>query len=146
MKAKELIKEISALRENIDTYLSYVQNTISENIKIDNEVPIQIRSFMNKFYTLSDKLDDYIGTFDVGNQIIELSELHLKENIFWSNPNGKLPLKNIVSAIINGRNISDLQALQFKFGKEIISQIFDRHYKGKHRYSTLIKGIIYGSD
>ena len=140
-----LIEEIANLRENVDMYLSYIQSTVSEKIEIGHEMPAQIRVFSAQFHTLASRLDDYAGTSDPGNQIIELSELRIRENIFWSNPNGQLPLKNIVCAIINGRNISDLQSLQFKFGKEIIQQIFDRHYKGKHRYDTLIKGIIYGS-
>lgn len=59
-----------------------------------------------------------------GNKVVSLESLRIRENVFWSNPKGSLPLKNIVAAVVGGRNISDLLSLKKKFGDKVICNIY----------------------
>jgi soluble cytochrome b562 len=144
MNNKDLIEEISNLRNSVDIHLSHIQNTVAENNPIGNEIPAQIRAFRNQFDLLAQQLDEYSGTFDHGNIIVAVNTLGLENNVFWSNRNGELPLKTVLACVVDGRFKSDLMTLQIKFGDEIIREVFDRHYQGELKHDHLIKHIIYG--
>lgn len=56
--------------------------------------------------------------------LIELSSLKIRENVFWSNPGGKLPLKNIVAAVAAGKNLSDFLHLKKKYGHKKVIEAY----------------------
>lgn len=48
----------------------------------------------------------------------------LSSNLFWSNPNGNIPVDNVISAIINKEAISDLDFVRFNFGDDKVIEVF----------------------
>lgn len=65
------------------------------------------------------------------DKLISIKSLKLKENVFWSNPNGELPLKNILAAVVVGRNVSDLVALKKRFGSRKIRKVYSQISENK---------------
>jgi len=54
----------------------------------------------------------------------KLLKSKLSSNLFWSNPNGNIPIENIIAAIINKEAISDLDFVRFNFGDDKVIEVF----------------------
>ena len=54
----------------------------------------------------------------------KLLKSKLSSNLFWSNPNGAIPVDNVISAIINKEAISDLDFVRFNFGDDRVIEVF----------------------
>ena len=54
----------------------------------------------------------------------KLLKAKLSSNLFWSNPNGSIPVDNVISAIINKEAISDLDFVRFNFGDDRVIEVF----------------------
>lgn len=54
----------------------------------------------------------------------KLLKAKLSSNLFWSNPNGNIPVDNVISAIINKEAISDLDFVRFNFGDDKVIEVF----------------------
>ena len=52
----------------------------------------------------------------------------LSSNLFWSNPNGDIPINNVISAIINKEAISDLDFVRFNFGDDRVIEVFLQNF------------------
>lgn len=52
----------------------------------------------------------------------------LSSNLFWSNPNGSIPVDNVISAIINKEAISDLDFARFNFGDDKVIEVFLQNF------------------
>jgi hypothetical protein len=52
----------------------------------------------------------------------------LSSNLFWSNPNGSVPVDNVISAIINKEAISDLDFVRFNFGDDRVIEVFLQNF------------------
>lgn len=71
---------------------------------------------------------------DTGDKVVFLASLKIRENVFWSNPKGSLPLKNVVAAVVVGRNISDLISLKKTFGDKAVRKIYMEMSDGKKNH------------
>ncbi len=58
----------------------------------------------------------------------KLLKSKLSSNLFWSNPNGKIPVDNVISAIINREAISDLDFVRFNFGDDKVIEVFLQNF------------------
>ena len=54
----------------------------------------------------------------------KLLKSKLSSNLFWSNPNGSIPVDNVIVAIIKKEAISDLDFVRFNFGDERVIEVF----------------------
>jgi hypothetical protein len=54
----------------------------------------------------------------------KLLKSKLSSNLFWSNPNGNIPIDNVITAIINQEAISDLDFVRFNFGDDRVIEVF----------------------
>lgn len=54
----------------------------------------------------------------------KLLKSKLSSNLFWSNPNGSIPVENVISAIIKKEAISDLDFVRFNFGDDRVIEVF----------------------
>lgn len=52
----------------------------------------------------------------------------LSSNLFWSNPNGNIPVNNVISAIIENEAISDLDFVRFNFGDDRVIEVFLQNF------------------
>ena len=58
----------------------------------------------------------------------KLLKSKLSLNLFWSNPNGSIPVDNVISAIINKEAISDLDFVRFNFGDDKVIEVFLQNF------------------
>jgi len=54
----------------------------------------------------------------------KLLKSKLSSNLFWSNPDGNIPVDNVIAAIINKEAISDLDFVRFNFGDDRVIKVF----------------------
>jgi hypothetical protein len=52
----------------------------------------------------------------------------LSSNLFWSNPNGNIPVDNVIASIINKEAISDLDFVRFNFGDDKVIEVFLQNF------------------
>jgi hypothetical protein len=52
----------------------------------------------------------------------------LSSNLFWSNPNGNIPVNNVICAIIENEAISDLDFVRFNFGDDRVIEVFLQNF------------------
>ena len=58
----------------------------------------------------------------------KLLKSKLSSNLFWSNPNGSIPVDNVIVAIIKKEAISDLDFVRFNFGDERVIEVFLKNF------------------
>lgn len=54
----------------------------------------------------------------------KLLKSRLSSNLFWSNPNGKIPVDNVIYSLIKNDAISDLDFVRFNYGDERVIKVF----------------------
>ena len=73
-----------------------------------------------------------------------LSAKYLKQrlhrDLFWSNPNGTIPVENVLYKIIDGGSLSDLDFARFNFGDEKVIEVFLRNFNINEK--TMIRNIL----
>ncbi len=52
----------------------------------------------------------------------------LHKNLFWSNPNGMIPIENVISKIISEGSLSDLDFARFNFGDDRVIEVFLKYF------------------
>ena len=58
----------------------------------------------------------------------KLLKSKLSSNLFWSNPNGNIPVDNVIVSIINKEAISDLDFVRFNFGDDKVIEVFLQNF------------------
>lgn len=58
----------------------------------------------------------------------KLLKAKLSSNLFWSNPNGDIPISNVISALIDKEAISDLDFVRFNFGDDKVIEVFLQNF------------------
>ncbi len=58
----------------------------------------------------------------------KLLKSKLSSNLFWSNPNGNIPVDNVICSIINKEAISDLDFVRFNFGDDRVIEVFLQNF------------------
>ena len=58
----------------------------------------------------------------------KLLKAKLSSNLFWSNPNGQIPVDNVISAIIDKEAIADLDFVRFNFGDDRVIEVFLQNF------------------
>ncbi len=71
----------------------------------------------------------------------KLLKSKLSSNLFWSNPNGNIPVDNVISAIINKEAISDLDFVRFNFGDNKVIEVFLQNFNINEK--PLIRDILH---
>ena len=71
----------------------------------------------------------------------KLLKSKLSSNLFWSNPNGNIPVDNVISAIINKEAISDLDFVRFNFGDDKVIEVFLQNFNVN--YKPMIRDILH---
>ncbi len=54
------------------------------------------------------------------------SKLH--KNLFWSNPNGMIPIETVLYKILDGGSLSDLDFARFNFGDQKVIEVFMNNF------------------
>ena len=52
----------------------------------------------------------------------------LSNNLFWSNPKGKIPVENLIASVIEKGALDDLDFLRFSFGDDKVKEVFLKHF------------------
>ena len=65
----------------------------------------------------------------------------LSSNLFWSNPNGEIPIENLISAIIKNNALSDLDFARFSFGDNKVIEVFLKNFNIHSR--PIIRDTLY---
>ena len=71
----------------------------------------------------------------------KLLKSKLSSNLFWSNPNGNIPVDNVISAIIKKEAISDLDFVRFNFGDDKVIEVFLENFDINEK--PLIRDILH---
>ena len=68
-----------------------------------------------------------------GKVPVDILKFRLSRNLFWSKPKGKVPVENVIVAVIEKGALDDLDFIRFSFGddkvKEVFLKYFDIHSK-----------------
>lgn len=51
------------------------------------------------------------------------SSIHASKNLFWSNPNGYIPIKNIIASVIKNGSIDDINSIIYRFGEHRVIEV-----------------------
>lgn len=71
----------------------------------------------------------------------KLLKSKLSSNLFWSNPNGNIPVDNVIAAIINKEAISDLDFVRFNFGDDRVIEVFLENFNINEK--SMIRDILH---
>lgn len=52
----------------------------------------------------------------------------LSRNLFWSNPDGKIPVENLIAAILDKGSLDDLDVVRYSFGDDKVKEVFLKHF------------------
>jgi len=63
-----------------------------------------------------------------GKVKVDLLKYRLSENLFWSNPNGKIPVENIIAIVLDRNSINDLDIMCFSFGDNKVKEVFLKYF------------------
>ena len=63
-----------------------------------------------------------------GKVPVDVLKYRLSRNLFWSNPKGKVPVENVIAAIIDKGALDDLDFIRFSFGDDKVKEVFLKHF------------------
>ena len=63
-----------------------------------------------------------------GKVPVENLKYRLSRNLFWSNPKGKVPVENVIAAVIEKGALDDLDFIRFSFGDNKVKEVFLKHF------------------
>ncbi|BBG65903.1 hypothetical protein NNO_1200 [Hydrogenimonas sp.] len=58
----------------------------------------------------------------------DILKYRLSRNLFWSNPKGKVPVENVIVAVIENGALDDLDFIRFSFGDDKVKEVFLKHF------------------
>jgi hypothetical protein len=59
---------------------------------------------------------------------VKAGSVHVSKNIFWSNPNGYIPVPNVIASVIEKGSMDDINNLRYRFGDHKIVEVFLKHF------------------
>ena len=63
-----------------------------------------------------------------GKVPVDNLKYRLSRNLFWSNPKGKVPVENVIAAVIEKGALDDLDFIRFSFGDNKVKEVFLKHF------------------
>ena len=75
---------------------------------------------------------------------VAVKSLRLSRNLFWSNPDGYVPVGNLIAAVIEKGSSDDIDSIRYRYGDNKVIEVLLKHFnlnEPKYKRVSLVLGV-----